>query len=40
MSHVEEYYKIKDMGSGYDEKRIYLSTDDPNVFDEIKHKYI
>jgi hypothetical protein len=40
MSHVEKYYKIKEMGSGYEKKRIYLSTYDPNLLSEVKHKYI
>jgi glycoprotein 6-alpha-L-fucosyltransferase len=40
MSHVEEYYKIKEMESGYEKKRIYLSTYDPKLLNKLKHKYI
>ncbi|VVC25201.1 Hypothetical protein CINCED_3A008581 [Cinara cedri] len=40
MYHVGEYYKIKELYDGRPcEKRIYLATDEPQVFDEAKLKY-
>ncbi|XP_046665025.1 alpha-(1,6)-fucosyltransferase [Homalodisca vitripennis] len=39
MDAVEEYYKQLSLSQSVDVKRIYLASDDPKVFAEIKKKY-
>ncbi|XP_025420415.1 alpha-(1,6)-fucosyltransferase-like isoform X2 [Sipha flava] len=39
MIHVEEYYKLKELSGQIKKKRIYLATDEPNLFAEAKRKY-
>ncbi|XP_014253946.1 alpha-(1,6)-fucosyltransferase [Cimex lectularius] len=39
MSHVEEYFKILSLSQPVPIKRVYLASDDVNVFAEIKKKY-
>jgi glycoprotein 6-alpha-L-fucosyltransferase len=40
MIHVEEYYKLKELSGQIKKKRIYLATDEPNLFAEAKRKYV
>jgi len=40
MVHVENYYKQKELSGEVNQKRIYLATDEPILFDEAKHKYV
>lgn len=40
MVHVEEYYKRKELSGEVNRKRIYLATDEPNLFGEAKRKYV
>lgn len=39
MVHVENYYKQKELSGEVNQKRIYLATDEPILFDEAKRKY-
>lgn len=39
MVHVEEYYKRKELSGEVNRKRIYLATDEPNLFGEAKRNY-
>ncbi|XP_015368256.1 PREDICTED: alpha-(1,6)-fucosyltransferase-like [Diuraphis noxia] len=39
MSHVEDYYKQKELSGEVNQKRIYLATDEPTLFDVAKHNY-
>lgn len=39
MFHVDEYYKIKELGGRIDKRRIYLATDEPTLFEKIQLKY-
>lgn len=40
MVHVEDYYKQKELSGEVNQKRIYLATDEPTLFDEVKQKYV
>lgn len=40
MIRVEEYYKQKELSGRINKKRIYLATDEPQLFVEAKHKYV
>ncbi|KAF0715955.1 alpha-1,6-fucosyltransferase-like, partial [Aphis craccivora] len=40
MVHVENYYKQKELSGEVNQKRIYLATDEPILFDEAKRKYL
>lgn len=40
MAVVEEYYKQLSIEKPVDVKRVYLASDDPKVFLEIKKKYV
>lgn len=39
MRHVDEYYKILELGSVRGKRRIYLASEDTGVFAEVKKKY-
>lgn len=40
MTHVEQYYKHKELSGKVDKKRVYLATDEPKVFSEAKRKCV
>lgn len=40
MIHVEQYYRYKELSNTIDKKRVYLATDEPKLFDEVKHKCV
>lgn len=40
MYHVEEYYKDLQTRQRVRKKRIYIATDDPEVFKEVSLKYV
>jgi len=40
MIHVENYYKQKELSGEVNQKRIYLATNEPTLFDEAKRKYV
>lgn len=41
MRKVEEYYKLQRITAGeVDKKRIYLATDDPRLFNEVRLKQV
>ncbi len=38
MFHVEEYYKSLELTQTVNQKRVYIATDEPKVFEEAKIK--
>lgn len=38
MTHVEEYYRALEMTQTVIQKRVYIATDEPKVFDEARIK--
>lgn len=38
MAHVEEYYRSLEMTNPVTQKRVYIATDEPKIFDEAKIK--
>lgn len=40
MTHVEQYYKQRELSEKIDKKRVYLATDEPKLFSEAKKKYL
>lgn len=40
MIHVEEYFKLKELSDKVNKKRIYLATDEPLLFAEVRQKCV
>jgi len=40
MAHVEDYYKTLEKRQHFDQRRVYIATDDASVIDEAKRKYV
>lgn len=40
MFHVEEYYKSLALTETVSQKRVYIATDEPKIFEEVRKKYV
>lgn len=40
MLHVEEYYKSLALTHPVAQKRVYIATDEPKIFDEARRRYV
>lgn len=40
MLHVEEYYKSLELTQTVTQKRVYIATDEPKIFNEARIKYV
>lgn len=40
MKHVEAYFSTLALSQNVVQRRVYVASDDPSVFEEIKHKFV
>jgi len=40
MMHVEDYYKTLEKRQHFDQRRVYIATDDASVIEDAKRKYV